>query len=395
MRDLDSQGRRRILFVDDEQGVLDGLRRLLRSRRKEWDMTFASGVAPALQALEADEYDTVVSDIDMPDLDGFDLLQAIRAHPVWKAIPVVILTGNGESGLKRRALDLGATDLLNKPVDPDDLIARIRSVLRIKQYEDELAATNQLLEERVRQRTAQLEVAQAELIWRLGKAGEFRDSETGYHVVRVGFYARHLAGELGMDPEFERKVFLTAPLHDIGKIGIPDHILLKPDRLTEEEWVTMRQHTSMGAQILRDEIIAKEQIERLGIVEAGSSLLADNPFTEMAARIAESHHERWDGNGYPNGVVGDDIPLEARITTLADVYDALCSKRPYKDPFSEEQVLEIMRNGEGSQFDPGVFAVFERSLGVFRDIRAEFDDENLEEPQADIVPSLRDLKRAS
>jgi len=390
----EAAGRRKILFVDDEQGVLDGLRRLLRSKRREWDMTFAIGVTPAIEALEADDYDTVVSDIDMPERDGFDLLQTIRAHPIWKAIPVVILTGNGESGLKRRALDLGATDLLNKPVDPDDLIARIRSVLRIKRYEDELAETNQLLEERVRMRTAELEVAQTELIWRLGKAGEFRDSETGYHVVRVGFYARHLAGELGMDAEFQRKVFLTAPLHDIGKIGIPDHILLKPAKLTDEEWVTMRQHTSMGAQILRDEIIAQEQVERLGIVAAGS-LLVDNPFTEMAARIAESHHERWDGTGYPNGVVGEDIPLEARITTLADVYDALCSKRPYKDPFTEEQVLDIMGNGRGSQFDPGVFTAFERSLRVFRDIRSEFDDVKLEEPQADIVPSLRDLRQAS
>lgn len=387
--------KRRVLFVDDEKSVLDGLRRILRSKRSEWEMTFAEGVSEAIEALERDPYDTIVSDINMPERDGFDLLETVLSSEEWKAIPVVILTGNGESGLKRKALNLGATDLLSKPVDPDDLVARIRSVLRIKAYEDEIKAHNQELEERVRDRTAQLEMAQVELIWRLGKAGEFRDSDTGYHVVRVGFFARRIAEELGLESEFQRKIFLTAPLHDIGKIGIPDHILLKPGKLTDEEWVTMRDHTHYGAQILRDGIIAKDKIHRLGIVSSNVITTLENPFIEMAARIAEAHHERWDGSGYPHKVVGEDIPIEARIASLADVYDALCSRRPYKEPFGEDQVLDIMSKGAGTQFDPSVFAAFQNCLEDFRNIRAEFDDETLSEPQADIVPSLTDLRKAS
>ncbi|MFT7668568.1 MAG: putative two-component system response regulator [Planctomycetota bacterium] len=387
--------RKRVLFVDDEQGLLDALRRVLHSKRKEWDMTFAQGVDAAIEALEAHPFDTVVSDIKMPGRDGFDLLRTIRDHPDWKAIPVVILTGNGESDLKRRALDLGATDLLGKPVDPDDLTARIRSVLRIKAYDDEIKAQNHILEDRVRERTAQLERAQVELIWRLGKAGEFRDSDTGYHVVRVGFYSRTIAHQLELDQETQRQIFLTAPLHDLGKIGVPDSILLKPEKLSANEWVMMRQHTVIGAHILRDEGIAQDKIARLSIPAPDTDCEEINPLTELAATIAECHHERWDGGGYPHGIAGEDIPIAARITSVADVYDALCSKRPYKDPFTPEQVLELINNGDGCQFDPMVIEAFHACLPDLIGIQNEFVDEPNDHAQADVIETVEDLRRAS
>lgn len=389
-----STEKKQILFVDDERSVLDGLRRLLRSQRKEWQMHFAGGVDEALQILTSQPVDAVVSDVNMPVRDGFDLLSSIRSQAAWDGLPVIILTGNGETGLKRKALDLGATDLLNKPVSQDDLLARLRSVLRIKAYEDRIKEQNQELEARVRERTAQLEYSQAELVWRLGKAGEFRDSDTGYHVVRVGFFARQLSEAMGLDGDFTRKLLLTAPLHDIGKIGVPDQILLKPARLTEDEWVIMRRHTTMGAQILRDEIIAGERLHQLGVVAAGTGVL-ENPLTEMAARVAEGHHERWDGGGYPHGLRGESIPLEARLTSLADVYDALNSRRPYKEPFPLERVEAILREGSGTQFDPAVHDAYLKSRDAFRDIREEFDDERLEDPQADVASVISKLSEAA
>jgi len=379
--------KKRILFVDDEQTVLDGLRRMLRGRRGEWDLRFANGVDAALEILSGEAIDTVVTDVNMPVRDGFDLLATIRANPAWEGLPVVILTGNGEAGLKRKALDLGATDLLSKPVSNEDLVARVHSVLRIKAHEDRL-------EQRVRERTAQLEVAQAELIWRLGKAGEFRDSETGYHVVRVGFFARQLALAMGLDAEFTRSVFLTAPLHDIGKIGVPDGILLKPGKLTGDEWVTMRAHTTIGGKILRDDIIAKNHIEALGLFSESVGVL-HNPLSEMAARIAENHHERWDGRGYPLGCKGEEIPMEARLTTVADVYDALRSRRPYKESYPPERVLAILSQGRETQFDPDVLDAFERSIDAFEEIRTEFDDQRLEEPHADLASALEELGDAA
>jgi response regulator RpfG family c-di-GMP phosphodiesterase len=386
---------KRIVFVDDEQGVLDGLRRVLRPQRREWEMFFACGVDTALEVLERESIDAVVSDVNMPQRDGFELLALVRADPRWSHVPVVILTGNGETGLKRKALDLGATDLLGKPVDPDDLVARMRSVLRLKEAQDEIKAYSEALEAKVRERTAALEYAQVELVWRLGKAGEFRDSDTGFHVARVGYYSHELAGGLGLDPHESRKIFLTSPLHDIGKIGIPDSILLKPARLTSDEWVTMRRHTTMGAQILREEFIARQQLVRLGrLLVQDLDVVSNNPFTEMAAQIAEAHHERWDGTGYPRGLSGSEIPIAARITTVADVYDALASARPYKRALGESEVIEIIRRGIGKQFDPEVMSAFEKSVSKFREIRHEFNDAEHDGPQADVMSEVDSLKMA-
>ncbi|MFT5050333.1 MAG: putative two-component system response regulator [Chlamydiales bacterium] len=386
----DNTTKRRVLFVDDEARILDGLRRMLRAERDTWDMTFVGGVDAALSMLEDVPHDAVVSDINMPGRDGFDLLEAIRANDQTCDIPVVILTGNGERGMKRRALDLGATDLLNKPVDRDELIARIRSVLRLKGYTDEIKVYSAELEERVQARTAELEIARAELVWRLGKAGEFRDSDTGFHVVRVGYYAQCLAEKIGLESKLVREIFLAAPLHDVGKIGIPDRILLKPAKLEPDEWEIMMTHTTIGAEILKAQSSAADHARVLGTL-AETDAIADNPFARVGAEIAEAHHERWDGGGYPHRLAGEDIPIAARITAIGDVYDALSSERPYKPAMKEEEVLEIMRKGCGTQFDPEIFAAFEASLPDFRQIQVQFRDEQPVEMQADSTQTVANL----
>ncbi len=390
--DLEPEGKtkKKILFVDDEKRVLDGLRRILRGERGEWDITFANSVDEALEVLSDVDHDAVISDVNMPIRDGLDLLQAIRANERTADIPVVILTGNGEPDMKRRALDMGATDLLAKPVVREDLIARIHSVLRLKGYMDEIKNHGKQLEERVRLRTAELEYSRAEVIWRLGKAGEFRDSDTGFHVVRVGLISQELAKALDLEDAQVREIFLSAPLHDIGKIGIPDKILLKPGKLNPEEWEIMKTHTNIGGQILRAEPMAELHSSTLRTL-TGIEGFARNPFANTGASIAESHHERWDGSGYPRGLRGNKIPIEARITTVADVYDALCSKRPYKPAFSEDEVLKIMLKGVGSQFDPEVFDAFQSSLSILREIRTEFGDSEESELHADGDESLSGL----
>jgi len=382
--------KKRILFIDDEPRVLDALRRLLRGERAQWEMTFAGGVDAALEVLGEAPHDAVVSDINMPGRDGLELLRAMRADENTRDIPVVILTGNGEQDMKRRALDLGATDLLNKPVDRDDLIARLRSVLRLKEHIDQIKSHSKELELKVSERTAELEFSRVELVWRLGKAGEFRDSDTGNHVVRVGYFARQVAETMGLDSKEVREIFLAAPLHDVGKIGIPDAILLKPGKLTPEEWEIMRSHTTIGGQILRSQSIAAEHSGPVNQM-AGELGIADNPFARIGADIAEYHHERWEGGGYPRGLAGEEIPLPARITAVSDVYDALCSKRPYKPAMGEEEVLQIMRKGAGTHFDPAVFAAFESSLEAFREIRVRFCDTEASELQEDISQSVASL----
>ena len=209
-------------------------------------------------------------------------------------------------------------------------------------------------------------------MWRLGVAGEYRDNETGNHVLRVGYFARELARRLGMEKDTCETLFLAAPLHDIGKIGIPDGILLKPGKLTDEEWVTMRRHAEYGARILRSRFVDPRALDRGQTAEEG--LAPTNPLMEMAANIAEGHHERWDGTGYPKGLAGEDIPIEARITAVADVYDALRSVRPYKPAYPQEKVLRIMRESSGNHFDPGVYEAFVASLKNFAEISEHLED---------------------
>ena len=364
----------RILFVDDEPHILDSLKRTLHGHRTCWDMVFCACPQKALAQLENESFDLVISDIGMPVIDGLELLRRMQQSPRTREIPVIILTGQAERTLKREALELGATDLLNKPVDAADLVARIRSALRLKGVQDELRVQNENLERKVHERTRQLSQSRLNLIWRLAKASEYRDEDTGNHVVRVGCYSRAIARAMGLDRQFVERLFLTAPLHDIGKIGIPDAILLKPGKLTPDEWTVMQQHCAIGAKILREQSKAMSLFQ--ASQEAAHEEESDNdPLIKMAASIALFHHEKWDGSGYPHRTAGEDIPLEARIVAISDVLDALLSERPYKRAFSEDEALSIIAKGVGGHFDPEVHEAFDRALEDIRQIRAEFADE--------------------
>ncbi len=364
----------RVLFVDDDPKFLDGLRRMLRPHRKEWTMIFLGSAAEALREMRGSIVDTLVSDLQMPHQTGFDLLQRIEMSPSWRHIPVIIMTGAAERDLKRRALDQGATDLLNKPVDPADLIARIRSALRLKTYQDQIRGQNDILERNVRERTRALDASRVDLIWRLGRVAEFRDEQTGNHIMRVGSYCKMLAEALGTPREFADMIFLTSPLHDIGKIGIPDGILLQPRKLTPTEWDIMRRHCAIGAEILRQETWTRSPLFAVSCVDSNEADNQRNPVLEMASSIALAHHEWWDGTGYPQRLSGEAIPLEARIVAVADVYDALSSARPYKPALPEHTVLDIMGQQVGTHFDPVVYEAFLRSRAAFRTILGQLAD---------------------
>ncbi|MBI2423761.1 MAG: response regulator [Candidatus Hydrogenedentes bacterium] len=365
-----------ILFVDDEPNFLDGLRRMLRPQRDQWEMHFAGGVDEALEILHATMMDAVVSDVNMPVKSGFDLLMEIKAHPEFCTAPVIILTGNAETDLKRRALDLGAADLLNKPVNSEDLIARVRSVLRLKMYEDRLRSYNEELEQRVRERTRELELSRQDIIWRLAKAGEFRDRETGEHVMRVACCSRILAKAAGLPGIEVDRIFLTSPLHDIGKIGIPDGILLKEGKLTPVERNFMERHCEIGASILL------EQPRNMAIFLSSmnnqdpgkNAEKASDALRTMSAEIARAHHEHWDGTGYPEGTAGENIPVAARVVAIADVYDALRSPRPYKSAFDVKTTLTLMTDLRGAHFDPRLFDVFREVYAQFENVREQYED---------------------
>lgn len=366
----------RVLMVDDEPRVLAGFRRALLGRGLECELREAGNGREALEVLRREPIDVVLSDVQMPGMDGLELLQAIRAESAWETVQVVIVTGLDARDQKARAIELGASDLLTKPVSTAELQARLRNALQLKAYQDDLHARNAVLEEEVRRRTTEIAASRAEVVFRLAKAAELRDEETGLHVVRVGCYCRTIAQTLDLGAAFCDNIFLAGPLHDVGKIGIPDEILLKPGKLDPGEWTVMRRHTQIGAAILSREPGAFEALlSSSGGLRSLVEPRPENPVLAMAADIAMAHHERWDGDGYPRGLAGNDIPLAARICAVADVYDALGSVRPYKPAYPEEQVLAIMADGRGSQFDPEVYDAFGDCLPELQALRRRFVDQ--------------------
>jgi putative two-component system response regulator len=368
----------RVLFVDDEPQVLDGLRRVLSPQRNRWDMYFAPSGDEAWDRLHASGADAVVSDVHMPGVSGLELLARMRNTEATGDIPVVIVTGSAERDMKRIALDLGASDLINKPVEVNELVARVRSALRLKDYQDAIKAHNLQLRQKVEARTRELAASRLDVIWRLAKLAEFRDTDTGNHVVRVGFYCQAVAESLNAGPDFTSMLFLTSPLHDIGKIAIPDAILRKPGRLDAREREIMKQHCVLGARILQQDHDGPvpSSISGLEVAELGpSGPNASNHLLAMAATIALTHHEHWDGQGYPQGLKGEDVPLPARLVAVADVFDALTSCRPYKPACTEVEALAIMREQAGRHFDPFVFSAFEKSMDSIRAVRARFTDQ--------------------
>lgn len=366
---VSKKSRPQVLFVDDDEQLLRVMEMLLHDQ--PWACHFCRSVDEALELVRRIPFDTVVADVRMPVRDGFELLCQLRSMPETERLPVVMMTGDHDEALKRRALDLGATDLLTKPIHREDLLARIRSTLRLKEYEDRLARQVEELDQRVRERTRELELSQREIILRLAKAADFRDDATGNHVVRVALASRVLAEGIGLPPDQVELIALTSPLHDIGKLGIPDAILLKEGRLSAEERRLMESHCEMGAQILSHDPKMVDILSRVGWSVTWPPVdRLSNPLLETAASIAYGHHERWDGRGYPRGLRGEEIPIECRIVAVADVFDALTSWRPYKPPTDDRRALEQVRAAAGSSFDPQVVAVFERR---FEEIRKLLD----------------------
>jgi putative two-component system response regulator len=379
MGDAGMAGKHRILFVDDDPNFLSGIGRLLRNFGHEWDLVFAGSVDQAIDIARIASPDVIVSDYQMPLKNGFDLVREMRALPNLQDASIIIVTGNADETAKRKALDLGATDLLNKPINREDLVARIRSSLRLKDYQDTIRRYNQELEQRVRERTRELELSRLDIIWRLAKAGEYRDEETGNHIVRVGHYSRIICEQLGLPSELTNRIFLAAPLHDIGKIGIPDAILLKEGKLGPEERAIMMKHCEIGAGILlKPPIGLSRYLTCMGFMPEQDFNYSINPLLQTAASIAMGHHEKWDGSGYPRGLSGPSIPIESRIVALADVYDALRSRRVYKPRYPLEESLKIMRESADTHFDPQLVALLENSIDKIESILSDYTDSKSE-----------------
>lgn len=323
----------RILLVDDDETNLRLLTRIL-ARSGFTSVRSTTRGSAVNEIVRSFDPDLLLLDLHMPAPDGFEILAQLSAFITGPArLPVLVLTGDDTSEAKRRALSLGARDFLAKPFDVTEATLRIRNLVETRLLQRAMETHNSTLESRVAERTSELERAQIEIMDRLGRASEFRDDETGRHTQRVGALSAAIAMAVGFDQHEVDLIRRAAPLHDVGKIGIPDHILLKPASLTPEETAVMRTHTLIGARIL----------------SGGRSDLV-----KMAERIALSHHECWDGGGYPNGLAGSEIPVEARIVALADCVDALSHNRPYRASRPIEDIVAEIHRSAGSHFDPAI-----------------------------------------
>lgn len=367
----------KIMIIDDEQLVIRVVRRFLAS---DGYQNFVTLTDPrnAIETIEAEKPDVVLLDIMMPHVTGLDLLKVRQRTSTLQHIPFIILSANSENQTKREALQLGATEFLAKPVDPLDLVLRVQNALIVKRHYDHLENYAVELEKQVRARTRQIDRSREQIIQCLARAAEYRDNETGEHVIRVGKYCGVISRQLGFETDYCRQIELASQLHDVGKIGIPDAILLNPNKLTRDEFEIMKTHCELGCEIM--EPLANTELERVkhhidrnGIMMEG----VDAHMLELAATIARTHHEKWDGTGYPNGLAGDQIPIEGRITCVADVYDALCSERPYKPKFPIKKCLEIMLSERGSRFDPIVLDAFLDQIDQIEIIRQDYNDQSL------------------
>lgn len=338
--------RAKILVVDDTPANIDVLRSVLR---EDYQVQVATGGERALAiARSTPPPDLVLLDIMMPVMDGYEVCRLLKADYRTRHIPVIFVTAMGEVEDEARGFEVGGVDYITKPISPPIVLARVRAQLALYDQSRALGAM-------VRERTAQLNATRLQIIQILGRAAEFKDEDTGLHVVRMSHYSRILSRAIGMNEDDAEVVFNAAAMHDVGKIGIPDRILQKPDRLESAEWDTMKQHPEIGARII-------------GRVAEESSLLA------LACTIAMTHHEKWDGSGYPGGLKGEEIPIEGRIVALADVFDALTSVRPYKRAWSVEDALALIREQSGRHFDPDLVVAIDDVLPEFLEVQRRFTE---------------------
>ena len=354
----------KILIVDDSaenRGIIKGL------LGESHTIYLAKDGSQALRLARTRVPDLILMDVVMPVTDGYEACRILKGDSLTADIPIIFLTSLDETDDETRGLELGAVDYITKPITPAVLKARVRTHLELKASGDLLKLHNEDLEEKVLERTRQLEQLHDVTVIAMSALAESRDFETGYHIRRTQYYVEALAQELRERPGFSEaltpesivSIVKSTPLHDIGKIGIPDRILQKPGKLTEEEFEIMKQHTIIG----RDAIIAAER-----------SMTITDDFLQYAKEITCSHHERWDGTGYPEGLQGSEIPLSARMMAIADVYDALICRRVYKPPFSHEQAVKIITEGRGTHFDPDMVDAFLEISDQFRMISKQFSE---------------------
>ena len=332
-----------ILIVDDSPVNIDILKGILGD---EYNIKAATNGEVALKIARKLRPDLILLDIMMPGMDGYEVCSRLKANIETQNIPVIFITAKDEPMDEIHGFEVGAVDYITKPISPPVVLARVRTHLALHNQKWEL-------ERLVKERTKELLDTQLEIIRRLGRAAEYRDDETGMHVIRMSKYAYEIALEIGLDEQDAELILNVAPMHDVGKIGIPDAILLKPGKLTPEEWEIMKKHTVYGARI---------------IGEHSSKIL------KAARTVALTHHEKWDGTGYPNGLAGEDIPLIGRICAVADVFDALTSKRPYKEAWDIERAVNLILEEKGKHFDPKLVDAFEKVLPSILKIKEQYPD---------------------
>ncbi|MCL1089961.1 two-component system response regulator [Shewanella profunda] len=330
-----------ILVVDDTPENIDILVGILA---EDYKVKVAIDGPRALALVAKSLPDLILLDVMMPGMNGYEVCKLLKQEPLTCHIPVIFVTALSETADETQGFELGAVDYITKPVSAPIVKARVKTHLAL--YDQK-----RLLEEQVKARTQELEDTRFEIIRRLGRAAEYKDNETGLHVVRMSHYARLLAIKLGFPSSFCDLLYNAAPMHDIGKIGTPDAVLKKPGKLDAQEWQIMQRHAAIGAEIIGEH---------------------SDPLLQMARRIALTHHEKWDGSGYPNGLVGEDIPIEGRIIAIADVFDALTSQRPYKQAWTIEATMELFENQAGKHFDPKLVEAFKQILPVVISIRDAF-----------------------
>lgn len=340
----DAVQKQTILVVDDTSENIDVLSGLLRGEYKV--KAALSGERALKICSEEHKPDMILLDIMMPKMDGYEVCRRLKADPSTAKIPVIFVTAKDQTEDERAGLALGAVDYITKPIRPAIVEARVRTQLALYNQERHL-------EVKVRQRTEQLNDSRLEIIRRLGRAAEFKDNETGLHVIRMSHYSRLIARAHSGDDDWAELVFTAAPMHDVGKIGIPDNILLKPGKLDDDEWQFMHKHPKMGADIIGEH---------------------DTPVLKLAAEIALAHHEKWDGSGYPKGLKGEEIPLAARIIAIADVFDALTTERPYKKAWTVKDAVELIDEGAGTHFDPDIVPVFHEVMPEILDIKEQYGE---------------------